>query len=50
MKKADNKIIEATENELYNVYLQKGYDEVMDFYDFLYQCQKLGTKIITEGE
>ena len=50
MKKAGNRIVEATEKPLYTVYLQKGYDKVMDFYDFLYQCQKLGTKIIDEKE
>lgn len=50
MKTIDGKIVEATENELYEIYLKKEYDEVMDFNEFLFQCKLLGTKVIKEGE
>ena len=48
MKIKRNKIIEATENELFQVYLDKGYDDLFPFDLFLSRCKELGTKIIDE--
>ena len=41
----NNKIVEATENELFGYYLSRGYDDVMDFHTFKQGCQKGGTRI-----
>lgn len=45
MKIKKGVIIEAKESELFKVWLDKGYDEVMSFNTFVYQCEELGTKI-----
>lgn len=50
MKIVDNKIVEATENELFDVYLRKGYDDIMSFREFVYRCKMAGTVIIDEKE
>ena len=33
MKIHNNKIVEATEDELFSIYLDKGYDDIMSFTD-----------------
>lgn len=50
MKIVNNKIVEATENELFDVYLRKGYDDIMDFQEFVCQCKKAGTVVINEKD
>ena len=42
----NRKIVEATENELFCVYLQKEYDDIMPFDEYLRRCEINGTKII----
>lgn len=48
MKIENNKIVEATEEELYTVYLDRGYDDIMPFTLYLHSCRVNGTKIIEE--
>ncbi len=44
-----HKIIEATEQELFEYYLQRGFDDIMDFQSYLRQMRKCGVKITEEG-
>ena len=44
----NGKIAEATEAELFECYLNRGYDDIMSFLDYKTQCIRLGTKIIEE--
>lgn len=48
MKIENNIIVEATEEELYTVYLDRGYDDLMPFTLYLQGCRINGTKIIEE--
>ncbi len=48
MKIADGKIIEATEDELFSFYLERDWDEIMAFPDFLSRCMESGTVIKQE--
>ena len=48
MKIENDKIVEATENELFEYYLDRGYDDVMMFSDFLCSMRKAGVKIIAD--
>ena len=48
MKVVDNIIVEATESELFEKYLENEWFEVMDFREYLWRCQDNGTKIIKE--
>lgn len=51
MKIKNGKIIQATEQELFNIYLKSDYDEILSFPDYKRRCIELGTKIIdSEGE
>ena len=45
MKIVNNKIVEATEEELFEIYLDRGYDDIMSFTDFLSQCKFYGTVV-----
>ena len=45
MKVENNKIVEATEEELFEYYLQHNYDDIMTFSDFMYSIRKAGVKI-----
>ena len=45
MKVENNKIIEATEDELFNIYLEKGYDDFMTFTDYVNQMKRAGVKV-----
>lgn len=45
MKVVNNKIVEATENELFDVYLKRGFDEIMSFPDYVAACKSRGTKV-----
>lgn len=44
-----HKIIEATEQELFELYLQRGLDDIMDFPAYLRELRHLGVKVIEEG-
>lgn len=48
MKIENGKIVEATENELFEYYLARGYDDIMMFSDFLWSIRKAGVKIIAD--
>ena len=41
----NGKIIEATEDELFNYWLQSGWDEIVPFPIYKWKCEKNGTKI-----
>lgn len=45
MKIENNKIIEATEGELYKFWLDREYDDIMDFVSFLRKMKELGVKV-----
>ena len=46
MKAENGKIIEATEEELFEVYLKRGYDDLFSFDFYIQRCKELGTSII----
>ena len=48
MKHRNGKIVEATENELFRIYVERGWGEVLDFREFCVLCEQKGTKIIKE--
>ena len=45
----DNTIAEATRSELMGVYLRQGYDDFMDFNEFLDSCRAGGTVVVEKG-
>lgn len=49
MKIKDGKIVEATESELFDYYLSRGFDDFMSFAFYMKRCEDLGT-VITEKE
>ena len=48
MKIENNKIIEATEDELFSLYLKREMDYIMDFNEYKRQMEKVGYVIISE--
>lgn len=48
MKVENGKIVEATEIELFGVYLKRGFDDIMSFTDYKMRCVALGTRIVGE--
>ena len=48
MKVENGKIVEATEAELLRLYLDRGYDDCMDFYEYLYRMEKVGCVVKEE--
>lgn len=50
MKKELNIIIEATESELMEHYLQEGYDDIYSFREYLRLMVEAGVKIVEEKE
>ena len=42
MKIVDNKIIEATEDELFDLYLKRGMDDIMDFNEYELKMERAG--------
>ena len=46
MKIENGKIIEATENELFDIYLEGQWDNIYSFNKYVELCEKAGTKII----
>ena len=50
MKVTFGKIIEATEDELFSVWLKCGWCEIMSFYEYKYRCEYLGTTILDSEE
>lgn len=49
MRIQNKKIIEATEAELYDYYLTRGWDDLYSFFEYKQLCAEQGTKIIEEG-
>lgn len=45
MKIENNKIIEATENELFSLYLKSNWSDFIDFYEYMRRMEKTGVKI-----
>ena len=45
MKIINNIITEATEEELFAVYLEMNYDDIYSFKDYMEKCIMAGTKI-----
>ena len=41
----NGKIAEATEAELFNYYLSRGFDDIMPFKYYMERCESLGTVI-----
>lgn len=48
MKIKNGKIAEATELELFDYYLSRGFDDIMSFKRYMERCEDLGTVIIKE--
>ena len=42
MKIENGKIVEAAENELFDLYLKRGMDDIMDFNEYMRQMSKAG--------
>lgn len=49
MKIENNKIVECTEDELFEHYLIAGFDDLMSFDDYRERCEAHGTKVIPKG-
>lgn len=49
MKIENGKIIEATEGELFILYLDRGYDDCMDFHEYLAKMSRAGCTVVEEG-
>lgn len=50
MKIVDEKIAEATCDEMFEYYLSRNFDDVMSFPEFLRRCEENGTKITDKKE
>ena len=46
MKIEDGKIVEATENELFDYYLTRCWDDIMSFPEFLERMKRSGCKVL----
>lgn len=46
----DGKIEKATENELFSVYLKRGFDDIMSFDEYKRKCEDFGTEIVKEAQ
>ena len=45
MRTKDGKIVFATEAELFRLYLDRGYDECLDFYEYKARMQEAGCEV-----
>lgn len=48
MKVENGLIVEITENELFSLYLDRGYDNIMSFLEYKTRMEALGCGIIKE--
>ena len=48
MKTVNGKIVEATENEMFKIYLERGWDDVMPFSEFVFICEQNGTMVVSK--
>lgn len=46
MKIENGKIVELTEGELYSLYINRGYDDCMDFHEYKARMEKAGCTIV----
>ena len=46
----DGKIAECTENELYDYWLSRGYDDIYSFPEFMQRCIDAGTVVTGDEE
>lgn len=46
MKIENGKIIEANTDELFRLYLDRGYEDAIDFYEYCNRMQECGCKIV----
>lgn len=46
MKVEDGKIKEITENELYDLWLRRGMDDIMSFTEYMMRFESAGTNVI----
>ncbi len=49
MKIENGKIVQATEDELYSIYLSREWFEIMPFDEFKERWEAAGTKVIEKG-
>lgn len=45
MKVESGKIVSATEEELFSLYLERGMDDVMDFYEYKRRMKNAGCEV-----
>jgi hypothetical protein len=50
MKIKDDRIIKATESELYKYWLTRGFDDIFSFSDYINRMKNCGVKIIKGRE
>ena len=50
MKVENGKIIEATESELFSLYLEREMDDIMDFNEYKYRMKNAGCVVIGGGD
>lgn len=48
MKIENNKIVEVTESELFDLYLDRGMDDIMDFNEYKAKMQRAGCVVVEE--
>lgn len=48
MKTENGKIVEITESDLFSLYLDRGMDDIMDFYEYRRRMEAAGC-VVTEG-
>ena len=46
----NGKIVQSTIPELFEYYLKRGFDDIMDFNEYMMKCENLGTKIIKDDK
>ena len=45
MKVVNGRIVSATEEELFRLYIDRGMDDCMDFHEYKYRMQKAGCEL-----
>lgn len=50
MKMENGKIIEITEDELFSLYLKRGFDDIMSFPDYVEKFKAAGCCVLAGGD
>lgn len=50
MKIENGKIVEVTKDELFHLYLKRGMDEVMSYYEYRDRMIECGCKVVEDSE